>query len=298
MSTPTLFENNNALANSDLFKSLQDSNENLTGGTKPKTERRRISLNGNKFREYVNGEQINVSKEDNINIVIVDSAKLHRTYYEGTYDPKNAAPPKCWSDDTNTPSQNVPKEDRQASRCMDCPKNVKGSGQGDTKACRIGQRLAVAVETDLTKVYQLNLSGTSIFGDPENGNMRLQAYARWLSANNAPAIAVMTNMYFDSDSSVPKVFFKGLRALNENELQAVVALKDRPETKQALGLTVAQTDGVQEIPFVEKKEEPVKAVAAPVEDEPVDEPKKVVKKTAPKPEEDSDLSAIIDNWDD
>jgi len=305
MSEVTLFENN-ALANSDLFKSLQDVNDNLLSGSGTGEERRRISLNGGKFREFINGEQVRVSKEDNVNMVIVNAAPISRTYYEGTYDPANPTPPKCWSADTNSPAKEVPEENRQAARCMDCPQNIKGSGQGESRACRFAQRLGVVLEGQLDKVYQLQLPATSVFGDGKDGNMGMQAYARFLSAHNTPAVAIVTNMRFDENSSTPKLFFKAVRPLNEAELQTVVDLKDHPDTIKAITLTVAQTDGVQkETPVaLPAKQEPTKASlfdSEPSEetDDVVEEPKKVAtKKATPAPEEDSDLSAIIDNWED
>jgi hypothetical protein len=302
MSDVTLF-GNNALATSDLYKSLQGVNDNLLSGSGGGEKRRRISLNGGKFREFVGGDQVSVSKEDSMNIVIVNAAPISRTYYEGVYDPQNPAPPKCWSADTQAPAPEVEAGNRQATRCMDCPQNVKGSGQGESRACRFAQRLAVALEGDLTKVYQLQLPATSVFGDTKDGKMPMQAYARFLQAHNTPAVAIVTNMRFDENSSTPKLFFKAVRPLNEDELEAVVELKDAPDTLKAITLTVAQTDGTDKKPVAKvsapKKAEPQPLFAEESDTPPVEEPTKVVtKKAASVPDEDNDLGAIIDNWDD
>ena len=85
----------------------------------------------------VGGEQVNVKNDGFLNVVIVNAAKLSRTYYSGSYDPENPSTPTCWSPDTEKPSSDVPKENIQASRCMDCAMNIKGSGQGDSKAVDI-----------------------------------------------------------------------------------------------------------------------------------------------------------------
>lgn len=284
-----LFENN-ALVASDLFKSLVDVNDNLLSGD-GSNKLSRISLRGGKFREIVGGEQVNVSKEDKLNIVIVNAARISRTYYGGTYDPENPAPPTCWSADTNTPAPEVKEENKQSSRCVDCPQNVKGSGQGEGRACRFAQRIAVALEGDLEKVYQLQLPATSVFGEAKDGKMPMQAYARYLQAHKTPAIAIVTEMYFDENSDTPKLFFKPVRPLEEAELQAVVALKDTPETERAITMTVAQTDKV------DTKKLPEGTISAPAE-EVVEEPKKAVKKSSPKPDDNDDLSSIVDDWDD
>ena len=176
MSDMTLFEGN-SLVSSDLFKKLQETDDNLTGGSGG-IKSHRISLRGGRFRELVNGEQVNVKSDGFINVVVINAAKLSRTYYKGTYDAENPSAPTCWSPDTQTPSSDVPKDQMQASRCMDCPQNIKGSGQGESRACRFSQRLAILLEGQMDTVYQLQLPATSIFGEARDGNMGMQAYAK------------------------------------------------------------------------------------------------------------------------
>jgi|DEB0MinimDraft_3_1074331.scaffolds.fasta_scaffold04890_4 hypothetical protein len=306
MSDMTIFEAKGAI-NAELFESLKDVNDNLlSGASLGGGKSRRISISGGKFREFVGGEQIAVSKQDYMNVVIVNAAAISRTYYASEYNPEKIEPPYCWSADTTTPSKEVPEEQRQSARCMDCPQNVKGSGQGQTRACRFAQRLAVVLEDDLDNVYQLQLPATSIFGDIKNGNMPMQAYAKHLANHKAPAIAIVTKMYFDENSPTPKLFFKPVRALEEEEVQKVLALKEHPDTIRAITLTVSQTDGVQksgvQTLFMDKKEDAkveVKAVEAKAETEEVSEPKKVVKKSTPPPSEESvGLNDIVAEWDD
>ena len=297
MSDLELFKGN-SLVNSDLFKDLLSTNDNLAGGG---SSMRRISFKGSRFRELVGGEQVNVNSSGSLNVVVLDAAKVARTYYAGTYDPENPAPPACWSQDTQTPAPEVPQETRQASRCADCPQNVRGSGQGDTRACRFSQRIAVALENSYNKVYQVQLSATSVFGDAKNGNMPMQAYARYLKAHNAPIQAVVTTMHFDENSDVPKLFFKAARPLDEPELKEVLALRGHEDVTRALTMTVSQSDGVKS----EKKAEPKKAepkksnnvLADEDDNEAVEEPKKVTKKEEVKASDD-DLGDLVDAWDD
>jgi len=293
----------NALVSSDMFAKLKDLNDNLAGGSGGSgATNRRISLRGGKFRQVVNGEEMRVSKNDSMEMVIIDAAKIARTYYEGTYDPKAVSAPTCLSADTNTPAAEVPEDQRQASRCMDCPQNVKGSGAGQGRACRFSQRLAIAFPQKLGEVYQLQLPATSIFGDSKDGKMPMQAYAKFLRANDMPAVAIVTEMYFDENSEVPKLFFKPVRPLTEEELEKAVEMREHQDTKRAVTMTVAQTDGVQKLEVKEApKPAPKKranAIEAEVEDEPVEEPKKVAKKSEPPPADD-DLGDIVDSlWDD
>ena len=295
----------NSLVSGDLFKSLMDDNKKMAGGSG--ASGRRISIRGSRFRMMVDGEQVSVSKNSSLNMVVVDAASIARTYYEGTFDPENPSSPTCWSADTRTPSEDVPEDQRKSARCTDCPMNVKGSGQGETRACRFSQRLAVMLEGEDEQVYQLQLPATSIFGAAEGANMGLQAYIKYLSAHNTPAIAVMTEMRFDDDATAPKLYFRPVRALDEAELQAAIALRDSDETKKAITFTVSQTDGVQKKSEVEKpKAKPTakKAEAKPAEAEvetEVEEPKKVEKvaaKAVPETKSAEALADVLDEWDD
>lgn len=293
----------NSLISGDLMKDLMETNKRLMGGGGGGMPR--ISIRGGRFRLIEGGEQVSVSKSDTMNMMVLDAASISRTYYEGTYDAENPAPPVCWSQDSQTPSPDVPEESRKASRCADCPMNVKGSGQGNSRACRFSQRLAVLLEGDDEKIYQVQLPATSIFGDGKGSEMGLQAYVKFLHSRSAPIQAVMTEMRFDEDSETPKLYFKPSRALTEEEVKVVLEKREAPEVKEALTLTVSQEDGVQ------KKEEPkakpkAKAKPEPEEEEDeVEEPKKTAKKSKPKaepeeePEEGEDkLASILDGWDD
>ena len=293
MSDMTLFEGGNSLASSDLFKQLQDTDDNLSGGTGGGGARR-ISLRGGRFREMVGGEQVNVKSDGFLNVVILNAAKLSRTYYSGAYDAENPSAPTCWSADTQAPASEVPADQRQASRCMDCPQNIKGSGQGESRACRFNQRIAVFLEGNMDEVYQLQLPATSIFGDAKDGKMGMQAYAKYLKAHKTPSIAVVTQITFDENSATPKLLFKAVRPLSEEELQQAVASKDSEDAIKAITLTVSQTDKVQAIRDGAVADDEVDiGETAPA-------PKKVAKKkevAAPSSEE-ADLSSIVDDWED
>jgi hypothetical protein len=292
MSEVSLFGEGNSLVSSDLFKQLQEADDNLAGGGGGRGSNR-ISLRGGRFRQMVSGEQVNVKSDGLLNVVVINAAKLSRTYYAGAYEADNPTSPDCWSPDTQAPSKDVPVETRQAARCMDCPQNIKGSGQGESRACRYNQRVAVLLEGEYDTVYQLQLPATSIFGEAKDGKMGMQAYAKYLKAHKTPSIAVLTQMYFDENSDTPKLFFKPVRPLTEEELNQAVSMKDSDDAIKAITLTVSQTDKV------ETKRNGSVATQEPVLDD-APEPKKVAKKkegTAP-PADEADLKSIVDDWDD
>lgn len=310
----------NSMVTSDLFKSLLDTNKTLAGNP---IGIPRISIKGGRFREIIGGEQVRVFKGGQLNLIIANAAPLARTYYEGTYDPNSATAPVCWSSDTRVPSPDVPEDQKMSASCTDCPMNIKGSGQGDSRACRFSQRLAVVLEGDPENtVYQMQLPATSIFGEANKGLMGMQAYAKLLGVHSTPITAIVTEVSFDEDTETPKLYFKPVRPLDEDELRAAVDARDSDAAKAALTMTVSQGDGVKPksadpapkpkakpkpkpkpAPVEEEDEEPApkpkpKPKPAPVEDEDEDAPIKRTTKPAAVAETKTDLASIIGQWDD
>jgi hypothetical protein len=108
---------------------------------------------------------------------------------------------------------------------------------------------------------------------------------------------VLTQAYFDENSDTPKLFFKPVRPLTEEELNQAVSMKDSDDAIKAITLTVSQTDKVEtkRNGSVAKQETTLEVSLA--DDTP--EPKKVAKKkevVAPSADE-VDLSSIVDKWD-
>lgn len=318
MSEVDIFKGN-SLINSDLMKELLETNKKLMGGGGGGMPR--VSIKGGRFRLIEGGEQVSVSREPNMNILVLEAGDIGRTYYEGTYEPDNPTAPTCWSADSNVPSPDVPEDQRKAARCADCPMNVKGSGQGNSRACRFSQRLAVMLEGDLEKVYQMSLPATSLFGEANGKDMPMQAYVKFLHARGAPIQAVMTEMRFDDDSETPKLFFSPARALTEEEVAVMQEKRKSDAVKEAITLTVSQSDNVQkerdgdvgddEVDIDDPKEEKkadkaekksTKSDKSESDDE-VDEPKKSAKKAKPAElaeDEDKDgaLADVLGEWDD
>lgn len=231
---------------------------------------KRISIKGGVFRLLQDGKEVSQIDERSIPVVIVAAApKVGRILYLKKYDPDTAARPDCWSSNGDTPDENVPNP--QHSACADCPQNVKGSGEGDSKKCRYQQQLAVVPVFDNTlgeDVMGLTLPALSLFGKEENGNYPLQAYARFLAAQGINPDMLVTKVRFDTRAESPKLFFKPLRWLTEDEYAAAQALGQSPEALHAiettLGDVVAPSAAAAAIPG----KRPGKKAAAPA---PVDE---------------------------
>ena len=299
MSDMTLFQGGNAV--STLFADVESNVAANVGGSG--STNRRISIKGGVFREILNGKEVNVSEERALNVVIINASKLSRMYFEGTYTEGVALKPTCWSSDSQTPDAAVPEGQKQASKCADCKQNIKGSGANGGRSCRFQQRLALLLDGNIDKkeVYQLTLPATSIFGDGEKGKLPLQGYVRYVAAHNTRVEAIVTEMRFDTSSPTPKLVFKPVRALTDDEAKVVVEMIKAPETLKAITLNVSQMDGVIPAPQAQAALfAPEPEAKAEVKPEPeVEEPKlKVTKKSAPPAEAPKDLADVMADWDD
>ena len=263
----------------------------LTGGN---TGVKRIALGNNKFILKVNGAEISKSNNSKMEIVIVNaSPNVSRTFYAKAWDPKaDAAPPDCWSNDGERPDASV--KEPQSPMCMNCPQDIAGSGQGSTKACRKNRRIAVALAADLNgDVYQMTLQSKSIFYDAKKpgdlDHMPFDQYVRYVGSQGYNLNTLVTEMRFDEDSTVGKLFFRPVRFLEKDEWEVAKKQGETKTAKSAITMTVAQVDGVK------KLEAPaVKAEAGTVEV--IAEPTKRVEKKAAEPAPKRDLKAVMGDW--
>lgn len=266
---------------------------------------RRISIKGNVFREMIGSKEYRVSEERSIGVVIIKAApKNYRTYFEGSYVEGENRAPTCWSVDEQTPAPEVPEDQRQSDRCMNCPQNIKGSGQGESRACRYKRHIAVLLEGEVEKreVYQVILPATSVFGDGEKGKLPLTAYARHLQAHGTPIAGVITEMRFDTSVPTPKLVFKPVRSVTEEELEVIREMRNSPEAEEAIKMTVAPPkpkEALFEAPAPAPAPKAVKAAKpAPVEvEEETPEPKKAASKKPEVPVA-SNLEDLVAGWDD
>lgn len=298
-------------------KGLSETAKALAGGAA--NSGKRISIKGGVFRLLAGGKEVASIDERYLDVVIVKAApKVSRVFYAKSYDADAITGPDCWSADGEAPSPDS--KQRQASRCSECPQNIAGSGQGNSRACRYQQRLAVVLANDVEgDVMQLALPATSIFGKADDDNRPLQEYARWLAAQDISPETVVTRMKFDTKSESPKLFFKAMRWLSDAEYETAERKGESPEAEKAVTMTVAKTDGVGapaklegkppakakvEAPVVEKDAEeeapppPPKAKKAAKPTQEVDEPEVRTEPKKPVVEAKGSLAAMVDAWDD
>jgi len=273
---------------------LDDATKALMGGS-GSGGMKRISIKGGVWRMMVNGKEVAKNEERSMNVVIVAAAaKVSRTFYLKQYS-EGGEPlaPDCWSADGEVPDAKASMP--QSKRCVDCDKNLAGSGQGNSRACRFSQRVAVVLANDLHgDVFQLTLPAASVFGTGEPGKWPLQTYAKMIGAKGVPVTAVVTEMRFDTDSATPKLTFKPIKVLEPADHKIVIEQGKSDSAIKAITMTVAEADGAK----VQPEAKQLSAPAAEPKAETIPEPTKRNAKKEEEPEAKKDLSNILDEWDD
>jgi len=292
---------------------------------------KRISIKGGKWRMVMGGEQIATSNSETLDVVVVNAApNVSRYFYNKGYDGKSVGAPDCWSNDGVKPDakSRLP----QYKTCEGCPKNTAGSGSNGTgRACRYARRLAVVLANDVQQsdIYQIQLPPTSMFGKAKDENhMGLDAYVRHLAGYNYSITGVVTEMRFDPNAEAPRIYFRGVKRLSDEERAVVAEKSTSPEALAAIAFNPGSIDtGAaapvspksspfrDEAPQIETRQEPVREERpAPIE---VEEESEVFTQSAPieaaaepaepvirrntakrqEPAAKVDMAKLIDNWD-
>ncbi len=288
---------------------------------------KRVSIKGGVFRLIVDGEEVSAIDERHLDVVLVNAAaKIGRVFYMKEWAPdSDPSSPDCWSADGETPSKDIAKP--QSSSCATCEMNIAGSGKGDSRACRFQQRLAVVLADEIDgNVMQLAAPATSVFGKEEGSNRPLQAYARWLAAQNVSPETVVTRMRFDTKAENPKLFFSAVRYVTDEEFATIQTQAKSDDALKAIEMSFSQTaskppaDALQgkkpqlAAPVLDEEEEEdpppkqaktarkAKPAPAPVVEEEDESPEPPVRKSAAKetavPAKKSSLASIVADWDD
>lgn len=288
----SLFDSNQALAVPKWAALTPDSATAQMGGGLG-DGRNRIGLKGARFRLIQGGQEIAIKDEPYLDIVILGAnAAISRTFYVEKWEPGKKVPPSCFSADGVSPSPDA--ETPQAQRCATCKQNEKGSVIFDSgkkgRACAFSKRCAVMVYGDPdTMVYQLDVKALSLFGDgvPSKGLYTMAEYSKLLQARGVRAESLVTRISFDTDSSVPKLFFTPQAFVAEGELTGILRLAKSAEVTSLLEVTLGTVDLSDEVD-APGSDAPARKVVAPskvVEDvQPkAQKPAPAAKKAAPAP---------------
>jgi hypothetical protein len=295
----------------------------LAGNVNAGSGMKRVSIKGGVFRLLASGKEIASIEDRHLDVIIVKAApKVSRIFYAGGYDKDAAAAaPDCTSADGEKPDAGV--KNKQSSSCTTCPQNIAGSGNGQSRACRYQQRLAVVLANNPDgDVLQVTLPATSIFGKEDGDKRPLQAYARYMAAQTPPVNldAIVTRMKFDTKAESPKLFFSPMRWLTDDEYESAVEQSKSKDAEKAVAVTPASADGVvtpaplaiegkrpmgamldedeAEAMAEVKAAKPKKAKAVEVEAEEEPEVRKAAAKVESVPAKKNKLADIVADWDD
>lgn len=255
------------------------------------------------FRKTVGGEEMGKVK-GNLNVIVVGaSPKVGRIFYAKQWTPEaEPSAPDCFSNNGQAPDASSVSP--QAERCDSCQQNIKGSGQGNSKACRYSRRIAVLLEEDFGtslegEIYQMNLASKSLFGDSVGDNAHpFETYTKYLSNNGKSLDYVITELSFNEDNDNQSILFTPLRYINK-AIHAVTSVASaKPEVQKMVTMTPYQAD-VSGKPKLEAPKPVVKAIPV-TEDDAVEEPKKrePKKAEAPVPTPKKSLDSVVAAWTD
>ena len=259
---------------------MSDLTKQLAGN---KSGVKRIVPKNGIFRKVVGGEEMGKLKGD-LNAVIVNaSPAVSRIFYSKPWSPDSEpTAPDCFSNDGRTPD--AQSANKQAERCDTCPMNIKGSGQGQSKACRYSRRLAVMLEDDFGtalegEVYQINLASKSLFG--ESGSDRawtFENYVKYLASNGKSIDWFVTQLSFNEDNDNQSLLFSPVRHITREEFAVTSKAADKEEVKRLVIMTPYQADTARRLEAPAPKQ-----VVEPEKESPVAEPVKRESKADAKP---------------
>jgi hypothetical protein len=138
-------------------------------------------------------------------------------------------------------------------------------------------------------VFQLVLPAKSIFGRGDLDKMPFQQYAKYVGAQGKSINTLVTELRLDSDSDTPKLTFKPVKYLTEQEWEIAKEKGDSPAARSAVMQTAAATDEVKARPVVKVERVEVEEVPEPV--------KRTSKKNA-EPIPKKDFKDVISSWTD
>jgi hypothetical protein len=290
---------NLTILNQDLPDFLQTAGvSDLTKALAGRTGVKRIVPKNGIFRKTVGGEEMGKVK-GTMDVVIVNaSPKVGRIFYAKQWTP-DAEPtaPDCFSNDGNAPDAGSTAP--QSTRCDTCAQNIKGSGQGSSKACRYSRRIAMTLVEDFGtslegEIYQMNLASKSLFGDSIGNTHPFESYTKYLANNGKSLDYVVTQLSFNENNDNQSVLFTPTRFINKAEYSVTSVVAQKPEVQKMVTMTPYQADmsgrAALDIPAP-------KAAAPKVEAEEVSEPtKRESKKAEPVAVTKKDLGSVIDAW--
>jgi hypothetical protein len=190
-----------------------------------------VSFRGSKWRVKYQGEEHPVLNAEGdavstLEVVLIKANKaISKNFYEDAYTEGSAEAPTCFSLDGIQPDPSV--QNPVSSTCARCPKNVFGSritpAGKKAKACSDNRRMAITPVGDLANAA---FGGPMLLRVPAASLADLKVFGETLKRRGFKYNAIATRLGFDMDASFPKLTFRAVRPLKDDEAQEIRAHLD------------------------------------------------------------------------
>ena len=167
-------------------------------------------------------------------IVIAAAPNIHRQYYNTPFEEGVKKTPTCFSSDGKTPDYDASQP--QSTFCIKCPKNIQGSGEGGSKACKMHQKIAVSLQNDLKgPVHQLVISSTSLFNKSKVfEDMGFLQYVKRLYQQGQSVDGVVTEINKIDENNFYRISFKPVQHLKRHEIDYIRQRANSEEVDERL----------------------------------------------------------------
>lgn len=209
-----------------------------------------ISYRGKVWRVRKSGTEQNYLDANNdavqsIEIVLVKSnPRPSKSYYDKAFEEGSTEAPRCWSTDGLVPDASV--TDPINPQCASCPMNAWGSGRPTpsgkkSRACADVRRMAVAFAHEIEDKGEK--ATLFLMRVPPASLNPLKDYAeKILQPRGIYPFAVVTRIGFDPTTAHPKLTFKAARFVNDEEAEAIVALRASEDVRRILAEATEYAD--------------------------------------------------------
>ena len=156
--------------------------------------------------------------DNKMNVVVIDHTILYMDY-EGDYDPKNPAIPRCFAygRDEKTLVPHEKAADPQSETCKDCPMNAWASAvRGAGKHCKNSRKLALITQGDLDDIENAEVCFISV---PVTSVKAWAGYVRQIAeVLKRPPLGVITEIKLKpSPDGGFKMEFKLVEAIDDGD---------------------------------------------------------------------------------
>jgi len=233
-----------------------------------------VSTRASKFRVKFNGVEELATDADgeplaSLKVVILRASRnVSKTYYEGGYMEGSDDAPTCMSVDGIKPDDGS--QVKQSLTCATCQKGMWGSritqNNKQGKACADAKRLVIVPEGDLQNE---RFGGPMLIRVSATALKDLQKYMAELQRRQVRYSHIITRLGFDPDASYPKLTFKPVRRLKDEEFELLAPIMADEETINNILYTPAapRADEVEPAPAPSpaptRAARPAQAQAAP-----------------------------------